>query len=258
VGDRVWDAVRGAASDRVSGAAEIALRAAEALSALPRSDLEEAVVTLVRGHPSMAPLWRLGTEALSAPDHGEAARRFAGTLARERDAVAGVAAPLLAGTVVLHSYSSTMVAAVAASGVRAVCARSEPGGEGDITTLRLAERGVQTTVVDDDEAVDQAAEAQAVLVGADAIGPAGVVNKVGTRRLAEAATNAGRLAIVLAGSSKLVAADLPAPHPFERTPLVAFTAIVTEDEALNPPEAGRRARSFHLHSILAELLSKMA
>ncbi|MGH2739934.1 MAG: hypothetical protein ACRDH6_05565, partial [Actinomycetota bacterium] len=79
-----WGEVRASAEDRTSGAAEIARRAAEALAALPRNDLEEAVRTLVRGHPSMAPLWRLGSEVLASDDHAHAAGRFAARLVAEQ------------------------------------------------------------------------------------------------------------------------------------------------------------------------------
>ncbi len=246
--------IRAAAGDRESGASQIALRAAEALSALPRSDLAEAVAALVRGHPSMAPLWRLGSEVLKAEDHAAAAREFARRLRAEGDGVAARAASLISGTVVVHSYSGTVVAAVVAAGVRALCARAEPGGAGKLTASRLIERGIDAQVIEDEEAVDHAARVDAVLTGADAVGPGGVVNEAGTRRLAEAAVAAGRSALVLAGSSKLVAADLPALHPFERAPLEAFTAIVTEHEKLDPAEAGRLALNFPLHPVVAELL----
>jgi hypothetical protein len=81
---------------------------------------------------------------------------------------------------------------------------------------------------------------------------------VGTGRLAEAAVAAGKPALVLAGSSKLVAADLPAPYPFERAPLETFTAIVTEDGRLDPEEARRRSTTFPLSPGLAGLLDQMS
>jgi translation initiation factor 2B subunit (eIF-2B alpha/beta/delta family) len=257
VGDGVWNRIRAAAGDRESGASEIALRAAEALSALPRSDLQQAVAALVRGHPSMAPLWRLGSEALESTDHAGAAMGCARRLAAEQKGVAVRAAALLSGTVLVQSYSGTVVAAVVVAGVRALCARSEPGGAGALTASRLNERGIEAHVVEDKDAPHHAARADAVLTGADAVGPGGVVNEVGTRRLAEAAIAAGRRALVLAGSSKLVAADLPAPHPFERIPLEVFSGIVTEDETLDPVEAGRRSMTFPLSPALAELLAAM-
>lgn len=252
-----WTEVRAASGDRRSGAAEIGRRAAEALAALPPGDLQDAVAALVRGHPPMAPLWRLGTEVLSAGDHRDAARRFALALAAERDAVAAAAAPLLGGTVVVHSYSSTLVAAVALASARALCARSEPGGEGEVTARRLAEMGVEALVLDDEQAAAEAARTDAVVVGADAVGPGGVVNKVGTNRLAEVARRAGRAAIVVAGSSKLIAVDVPAPHPFERVPPASFTAIVLEDGPVHPEEAARRALSFTLHPALERLLVEL-
>jgi translation initiation factor 2B subunit (eIF-2B alpha/beta/delta family) len=258
VNEPAWNAVRSAAADRVSGASEIGFRAAEALAALPRSDLEDAVAALIRGHPSMAPLWRLGSEVLEAEDHAAAAAAFARRVGAEGGGVAAMAASLLSGTVVVYSYSGTVVTAVAKAGVRAVCARSEPGGAGELSARRLTELGVEAEVVDDQEAVERAGGAEAVLTGADAVAPSGVVNELGTRRLAEAAVAAGRSALVLAGSSKLVAADLPASHPFERAPLEAFTAIVTEGGALDPMEAGRRSKGFPLSPALAELLARMS
>jgi translation initiation factor 2B subunit (eIF-2B alpha/beta/delta family) len=250
--------IRAAAGDRRSGASEIALRAAEALSALPRSDLEEAVAVLVRGHPSMAPLWRLGSEALGSADHAAAARAFAGRLGAEQKLVAARAAPLLSGTVLVQSYSGTAVAAVVAAGVRALCATGQPGGAGELTASRLIERGIEAAVAQHHEAATHAARVDAVLTGADAVGPGGVVNEVGTRRLVEAAIAAARSAIVVAGSSKLIAADLPAPEPFERVPLRSFTAIVTEDGSMDPIETGRRAMGFQLHPTLVRMLATMA
>lgn len=255
--DAAWAEVRGAASDRASGASEIGLRAAEALAALPRSDLQEAVATLVRGHPSMAPLWRLGSEVLHGEDHAAVARTFARRLRAEGEGVAARAAGLISGTVVVHSYSGTVVAAVAAAGARALCALAEPGGLGTLTAARLKERGIEAEVVRDEEAAEHAARADATLTGADAVGPAGVVNEIGTLRLAEAATSAGRPAIVVAGSSKLIAADLPAPHPFERAPLAAFTVIVTERGELDPGQAEGRARGFPLHPALTRLMDQI-
>lgn len=249
-----WEEVRRAAGDLESGAAEIARRAAAALAALPPSDLLEAVRTLVRGHPSMAPLWRLGHVVLSAADPAGAAATFAAGLAGERDGVATAAAALLREEVVTQSYSSTLVAAVAAAGVPARCARSEPGGEGRITAERLVAAGTEAAPVDDEAAVRLAAEGRTLVTGADAVGPHGVVNKVGTRRLAEAARRGGGRCLVLAGGTKLLGADLPAPHPFEHLPLELVTAVVTEKGPLPPADAAARAARFEVHPALADLL----
>jgi translation initiation factor 2B subunit (eIF-2B alpha/beta/delta family) len=244
-----WEAIRAAAGDREAGAAEISRRAAEALAVLPRRELEAAARTLVRGHASMAPLWRLATEVLGAGDPGAAAAAFAGRMAAEAEAVAERAAELVPGPLILHSHSGTAVAAATRAGGPALCAVSDPGGEGRLAARRLATAGIAASVVDDAEALRLATDGTPVVVGADAIGPGGVVNKVGTAALAAA----GRC-LVVAGSSKLLAQDLPAPPPFERTAPAAFAAIVTERGALSAEEAAAAASAFPVHPALrAEL-----
>jgi translation initiation factor 2B subunit (eIF-2B alpha/beta/delta family) len=254
--DETWGEIERAAEDRASGAAEIARRAAAALASLPRADVEEAVRTLVGSHPSMAPLWRLGSLVLSSADPAEAAITFAGAILAERDLVASAAAGVLRGPVLTHSYSSTLVAAVAAARVAAVCARSEPGGEGAVTAERLRERGAPAELLSDPEAV-VAAKDRALVVGADAVGPGGLVNKLGTRALAEAARAGGAERYAVAGGSKLLGADLPAPHPFERTPLDLFTGVITEEGVLGPGEAAQAASAHPLHPALRDILAQM-
>ncbi|HZA27780.1 MAG TPA: hypothetical protein VE915_09120 [Actinomycetota bacterium] len=251
-----WGGIHEAASDRRSGAAEIVRRAAEALAVLPSNDLQGAVVTLIRGQPSMAPLWRLSSEALSSADHVEAARTFAVRVAAEPGEIAKRAAAFLPDSVVVHSFSSTVVAAVVAAGAEVVCSRSEPGGEGERMATELTGLGVETRLVDDEDALHAVADTGAVVVGADAVGPAGVVNKVGTRLMAEAARRHSIPCHALAGESKLLGADLPAPHPFERTPLGLFTSVVTEVGPLSPTEAARRSSQHTLHPLLAGLLEE--
>jgi translation initiation factor 2B subunit (eIF-2B alpha/beta/delta family) len=249
-----WEDVRRLAENAESGAADIARRAAEAIAALPRSDVVEAVRALVRGHPAMAPLWRLGDAVLSADDHAAAARRFAASLRAEADAVAAAAVGVLPDEVVTHSFSGTLVAAVAAAGTRARCARSNPGGEGRLTVERLRRRGVDAVLVEDAQAVAAAAGGTAVLVGADALGPGGVVNKVGTGALAEAARSGGTSAFVVAGSSKLIGADLPAPPPFERVPMEGFGAVIGERGVLDPGDVVRAAAEHAPHPALRDLV----
>ena len=254
--DRAWSEVHEAAGDRMSGSAEIARRAAEALAALPSSDLLDAVRALVTAHPSMAALWRLGSAVLEAKVPGNAAAAFAAALADEPERVAAAARDVLPGRVVVHSFSSTAIAAIARARAEALCGRSDPGGEGEETARRLRIAGVVAEVVEDREAIRAAERGMAVVVGADAIGPGGVINKMGTAALAEAARRGGGRSYVLAGSTKLVAADLPAPQPFERIPLELFTEIVGETGVLDPTGAAREAASHPLHPELRGLLAR--
>jgi len=245
------------AADRRSGAAELARRAAEAVAALPSSDLRPALETLLRGHPEMAPLWRLAGDVLGS-DPRRAARRFLARVDREALGVAASSPPMLVGPVVTLSSSGSLVAAVAAAGVRAACARSEPGGEGEDTARRLRKRGIEADVVSDEESLARARDGWTAVVGADAIGPSGVVNKVGTAALARAATEGGASCLVVAGSTKFLDHDLPTRHPFERVPLDAFGAFLSEAGPLSPADASWLSRRFALEPALEDLLASLA
>ena len=77
------------------------------------------------------------------------------------------------------------------------------------------------------------------IVGADAIGPAALLNAVGTRELADRVP-----ALVVATAVKLVPAavfDRLGGPGFEVVPLDAVAALVVGPEVLSPAEAGRRA-----------------
>lgn len=251
--------VREASTDRRGGAGEIALRAAEALAALPMSDLDDAVRSLVTGQPGMAPLWRLSSAVLEAADHQVAAASFARMLLAERAGLSRAAAAALGRfeRVVTHSFSSSVVDAVAASGVKAVCARSDPGGEGEAMVGALEGRGVIASEVTDLGALGAVASGLPLVAGADAVGSGGIVNKVGTRRLVEAARAAGGTSNIVAGTSKLLAVDLPARHPFERVPLDVVDRVITDVGVLGPDEVMLRAGRFHLHPMLAALLDEL-
>ncbi|HXF73869.1 MAG TPA: hypothetical protein VNO79_14825 [Actinomycetota bacterium] len=242
------------ASDRRSGAREIARAAAEALAGLEPERVPEAVRALLLGHPAMAPLWRLASAVLEAPDPAAGAERFLERL-RLDDRVPEAAAPLLPDVVLTISWSSTVVRALRLRRPREVlCMASEPGGEGRRTARALAELGARA--VPDEEAL-ATFPALAAVVGADAVGPGGLVNKVRTAALCRAAHERGLPAIALAGETKLLAADLPAPEPFERVPLGLLDAVVLPDGPAGPQEAARRARAATLHPSLAPLLEEL-
>ncbi|HWO70529.1 MAG TPA: hypothetical protein VNP94_07230 [Actinomycetota bacterium] len=242
------------ASDRRSGAREIARAAAEALAGLDPETVPDAVRALLRGHPAMAPLWRLATAVLEAPDPAAGASRFLELLRRD-DRVPEAAAPLLPDAVLTISWSSTVVAALRLRRPRSVlCMVSEPGGEGRRTAEALAELGARA--IPDEEAL-AAFPAEAAVVGADAVGPGGLVNKVRTGALCRAARGRGLPAMALAGETKLLSADLPAPGPFERVPLGLLDAVVLPEGPVGAAEAARRAGAARLHPSLAPLLEEL-
>jgi hypothetical protein len=103
-----------------------------------------------------------------------------------------------------------------------------------------------------------AAQDTLVLLGCDAVGPGGFVNKVGSYGLARAAVGAGVPVLVIADSRKLLPFDPPLPcerelrageeverlrFDFERVPLEALTRCLVEDSALDPPALQARIAS---------------
>src|SRR2546423_14498384 len=197
-----WATIESLAEDEERGAAQIAEEAARALSTLDGRELADAIETLLRGHPEMAPLWRLATDVLSDSNRFAGATTFLSRLHEDKRA-ADLIAPILGDTVLTISYSSTVAAAIRARNPRTVlCMASDPGGEGHRMAESLA--GVTTaTVIDDDEAIGQL-PAETVLIGADAITPTSLVNKVRTGELARAASDKGIACFALAGETKLV------------------------------------------------------
>ena len=254
-----WPTILALAEDRASGAAEIAREAAGAVGQLGRRRVVEAVEKLLRAHPSMAPLWRLGSEAMwGRQGYHEAMHRFIRMLDRDDQAAEelGLALP---ATVLTISWSSAVAAAIAKRDPdRVVCILSEPGGEGRRMAEALADAAGTVEVMEDREALERL-PADAVVVGADAVTPTGVVNKVGTAALAAAAAASDRKIprYAIAGDTKLVADEVPIDGPFESTPLELFTAIVTPDGPLTPSEARHLARSHPIHPDLMPLLIEL-
>jgi translation initiation factor eIF-2B subunit delta len=253
--NQAWARVERAAADADSGAAQIARKAGAALALLPSGRIPDAVELLVRGHPSMAPLWRLANEVLSASDPAEGARSFLAMLDGDEGA-ASVAAAILPDRILTLSYSSSVVAAIRLRRPQqTVCMRSEPGGEG----WRVAEETRDRTwsvVMEDEEALERL-PGDAVVVGADAVTPQGVVNKVKTHRLAEAARSKDIPRYVVAGHTKFLGRALPLGAAFETTPLELITAVAAPGGLLGPKEARRRADDVGLSPRLTRLLEEL-
>jgi hypothetical protein len=205
-------AVVAAANDREGGAMEVAATALDGLLEVATDPdlLEEAVAVLRAGQPAMAPIWHLARAARS-PDPPSALAVLGRRLDTDADAAVTIAITWLRarlattkGTVATVSHSSLVSRVLEALGHSAT--PTAPG------------IGV---------------------VGADAIGPEGLVNAVGTRELV------GRVpTLVVATAVKLVPEEvfgrLGGPG-FEVVPLESVAAVVVGPEVLSPAEAGRRA-----------------
>lgn len=223
VSSRLRALIEAIARDRTSGAAELAVRAAEALRLARREELDEAARAVMAAQPAMASVYNAAQAALQ----GEDPEAFIERLRNAPAEIARRAAPLLAGRVVLtHSYSATVIAALtAAHPARVLSTESQPGGEGARTA---AVTGGSTIP---DAAVYRAmSEVQIAVVGADAVTPDTVVNKIGTALIALAAREWGVPCYVLCGSEKFVPPNWSAEVGglFEATPRAWFTAVITE------------------------------
>jgi len=235
--------------DRTSGASELARRAVHLLtraqqSGVPARGLEALRRRLARAHPTMAAVWN----AAHAPNPQQFLRGMQIGWRR----VARAARRLLprSGTIITCSYSATVLEALRGSQARVVVAESRPGGEGARTVRRLRTGGTTATVIPDAAVGQWAVTAEAVILGADAVTPRGVINKVGSRLLALAAKAERTPCYVVADTSKfawrLARFPLPALGPgalFEYVELDLIRRVITEHGALTRLQVRRRLRA---------------
>jgi len=210
------------ATDRTSGAAELALRAAELLSAVRAEDLRQVATAVMSAQPAMASVYNAARAALEGR-----LEEFALRLRRSREVIARRAAERVSDKVVLtHSFSSTVVRALQEGRPkRVLCTGSLPGGEGSRTAAVL-----HGEVVPDAAVYSALSGVDVVVVGADAVTPDGVVNKIGTALVALAARERGLPAWVLCGLDKYVPSEWKPDlgDLFEVTPRVWFAGVIDD------------------------------
>jgi hypothetical protein len=216
---RLPAAVRAAAGDRRGGAAEVAATALDGLLEVADDPdlLEEAVAVLLAGQPAMAPIWHLA-RAARGPDPAAALTDLGRHLTADADAAVTAATAWLRRHLAAHP--GTVATVSHSSLVDRVLAQVESQAQGGPAAPTTPAVGV---------------------VGADAVGPDGVLNAVGTRALAGQAPT-----LVVATAIKLVPGEVfgrLAGPGFEVVPLEEVAAVVVGPEVLSPAEAGRRAEA---------------
>ena len=252
------------ADDRESGAADLLDQALDILTSARAAGvaLDDLARRIPRMQPAMAPLWNAAIEALASRHDPERLDRFARRVARSREALtrfaAGVfedraaARPLHLVTISASRSVRTLVESIRQRGPLTVsCAEGRPGLEGRRLAAHLASAGVPVTFYTDAALAQALGDADAVLVGADAVGPAAFLNKSGTHMLAAAAAQQGVPIYVVATRDKFVAPHVwahlaigegaasevwDAAPPgvlvrnayFEPTPLDLVTAVITD------------------------------
>ena len=183
----------------------------------------------------MAPMWTLARRIENAGDVAAECRRFIEESETAEAKIAEAARELIEPgmTVMTHSSSGAVEAALARWAQRVIATESAPAFEGRAMAERLRARGVKVMVVGDDADVS----GDLLVVGADAISPRGVVNKIGTRRL----VGSGRVpAWCLASWHKVTPEPLEVAALFDETPLDWFSGYLSERGPLRSPE-----RIFH-------------
>jgi translation initiation factor 2B subunit (eIF-2B alpha/beta/delta family) len=256
VNSSIIRAIADVTADNMSGAAEIAERAADILlrqtsssTALSSTGIRQELLatgrTIIRAHPTMAPLVNLVNTLLWRTDQAET-REAAGQMIvdlisdfkrRLRVHEAAIAESTLTlipeGTVLLtNGRSSTVRAALlmshrAGRSFRVFCAEGRPGCEGRMMARELAEAGVAVTLVTDALALAKVPETQCIMVGADYVTSDWLVNKVGTRGIAQIAQAEGIPLYALCSSEKFL------PHGYEPPHQEQHPAVEVWDEA--PP-----------------------
>lgn len=263
--ERVAPTVETVAGDETHGAAELSVRALEVLrdrAAVARTsgaDLDPVTALaerLLAARPSMVVLQNrinrvmAGARAPAAVEEAAIAE-IERAFTVDDEAAAAAAADLLDATVLTLSRSGTVLEALrSGEPAQVIVAESRPAREGVGVAESLASTGIPVTLCTDAAIAHVLAEHRldAVLVGADAIGPDGtLVNKTGTRAAALAAAREDIPVRVVASTDKVSPADslsleagdpvavydgpaaLTAINPtFDRTPPDLVSAILTE------------------------------
>lgn len=281
--------------DVLSGAVDIARVATDVVRRAARRIETETVAGLRGGladvgcaildaQPAMAPLVTLVgavLEAAGAAEDVQAGRdaacrvadEFRSDLGRRTSQVAARAAVLLPreGAVLTLSSSSTVREALLANpykeAVPVVVLESRPMQEGQHLAAALAHAGVPVTLAVDAAAATLVPGCAMVLLGADSIGDAGVVNKLGSLAVATAALAAGVPVLVLTDETKILPVGFPQhlgdQRParevwrppagvriwnryFETVPLDAVTSVVTESAGMTPAEVAAHRRGIEV------------
>lgn len=184
-------------------------------------------------------------------------------------------------TILTYSNSATVIAALHDAHAhgrvqRVILSESRPAYDGRLQAQALVERGIEVEYGIDMALFERVPEAQVVLVGADAVFPHGLVNKLGTHALMQLARHHGILAYSLCASNKFLPAAATAlfhiaDHPaqevwsdapaalrirnryFDTTPLALFSGIVSERGIHAPAALCQELQQQHLASALRRI-----
>ena len=234
----------------------------------------------------MGPVWNAALEAVAAEQDPPRFERFTRRLARSPAALARFAVECFSDDagkplrlVTISSSRAVLTVIDAVRQMRPVhlgCSESRPALEGRRLAERVADLGVPVTLFTDAAIGHALPGADAVLFGADAIGPDWFLNKAGSRMLAAAASHGGVPVYLAATRDKFVGQavgrrvqireaapgeiwETPPPgvavrNPyFESTPLDLVTTVISDIGLLGTGMVPDVCESVHDGQILAAL-----
>jgi methylthioribose-1-phosphate isomerase len=245
--------------DSVSGSSETAIYVLKSLHNILSNNETSAEQlldfsgALRKAKPAMAPLSniaRMMEAAANSPEPDAVALlSVERVINNERSAITKItenAAEKIEGTVLTLSYSGTVVnvlGSIAKSkDIKVIVAESLPLGEGRRTAELLSGSGIDVTLISDSMVFSEARNSDLCLVGADAITPQALINKVGTYGMVLASVQAGVPAYVVSSTLKITSELRPEwnieqksdggvtirSQIFEPTPLELFAEVITE------------------------------
>jgi ribose 1,5-bisphosphate isomerase len=241
------------AGDRTRGASELAaelLPVLEAAQRAGRDTMVEVVRCVCRGQPAMAVLWNICAAVVAdmvAPGRFARVRaeveRAPDALARAatsalNDALVGVPAPRILTLSYSRSVARTLTVLRSTHQLDVICGESLPAREGLRLADELVAAGIVCELVIDSALTTYLPEADAVVVGADAVAARHWTNKAGTFGLAAAAWFAGVPVYVVVSRDKAEAASLTSritvPRLFEHIPSELATLFLTDAGPIAP------------------------
>ncbi len=231
------------------------------LASIPAPEWEDFAVAIYFAKPSIAPVFNIANSIMLQMEHGSHGSHFLHDtllemMERERRSGLRIAEQSLkhikGNWFMTTSHSDTVAQVLKALSkdrqVKVTVAEASPGGEGRQFAKLLSDHRMETEVIYDSTIFARMEDVDGAITGADSVTQSGLVNKVGTRVLAEAARANDLPAVAVCGWSKIspvVLSDLVVktnpmgPHltehvqVFESTPLDLFSHIITDQGMLS-------------------------
>lgn len=149
--------------------------------------------------------------------------------------------------VLVHSHSGMLLEAIRRvaeqyRGLTIWQTRSEPGGEGVTQYRELQEQGEVVHLVEDSQVAKQAASMDAAWLGVDQYNEQAFVNKLGSKRIADEMSRAGKTIFVLGDPRKRVDTLNFSSTLFEAVPFTRDICLVDGEPPEGNVNAGRTSQ----------------